>query len=106
MEAGVHAENEKGELTMLRSELQEGNAAITACLVLQAYVPLGRELLLYRLLEAQGFYLIEVTLGEETVLLSVKEGKSRAVLLYEKLLKGTVTPCTAEDIWEDFQGEL
>ncbi len=91
---------------MLGSELQEGCEAITACLVLQACVPLGKALLLYRLLEAQDFYLIEVTLGEETVLLSIKEGKGRAVLLYEKLLKGTVTPCTAEDIWEDFQEEF
>lgn len=90
---------------MLRSELREETAALSACLVAQVCVPLGAQLLLYRLLEAQGFYLVEVTLGEETVLLFVRAGKREALLLYEKLIRGTVTPCTAGDIWEDLQRE-
>lgn len=90
---------------MLRFELQEENAVLHARLAFQACVPFGEGLLLYRLLEAPGIYLIEVTLGLETVLLSIKESKKRATLLYERLLRGTVTPCTARDVWRDLQKE-
>ena len=56
---------------------------------------------LYRLLSAGESFLVEVTLESETVLLAVGRDKDMAVLLYQRLVRGSVTPCTAEDIWED-----
>ena len=56
---------------------------------------------LYRLLSAGERFLVEVTLESETAMLTVGRDKEIAVLLYQRLVRGSVTPCTAGDIWED-----
>ena len=60
----------------------------------------------YELFETAAGHLIQVTLGEETALLLDKSGSSHAHRVYDLLVWGDVTPCTAADVFEDMMQEI
>ena len=86
----------------LQSEVQENRPSCYGRLVKEECAALKKRSVYYRLLETHVGYLIEICLGKEQLRLPAGESIARAALLYERLVKGTVTPCTAWDVWEDF----
>ena len=57
----------------------------------------------YRLLENPPQYLVECVFRGASILLPVGQRFSTAAEIYERLVRGEVTPCTAGDIVEDMQ---
>ena len=88
---------------IVRSETQAANNALFAQLIKEERIVFERYEVYYRLFGADCTYLIEVTLGCESAFLPAGESLVNAAGLYEKLVKGTVTPCTAKDVWEDLK---
>ena len=56
----------------------------------------------YRLFERGSHFVIEVSLGADRTRSDVGNSFSRAAYLYELLVQGEVTPCTVQDVLEDF----
>ena len=72
---------------MLIKEMKQLVAGLDAC---------------YRLYERETRFSIEISLGTERCRSDVGKSFSRAAYLYELLVQGEVTPCTMQDILEDF----
>ena len=56
----------------------------------------------YRLFERGSRFFIEITLGADRSSADVGSSFYRAAYLYDLLVEGEVTPCTLQDILEDF----
>lgn len=56
----------------------------------------------YRLYECRTCFLIELSLGADRCRSYVGNSFSRAAYVYELLVRGEVTPCTMQDIIEDY----
>ena len=69
--------------------------------LIEAHVAADGFWVLYRLLSTGESFLVEVTLESDTVLLATGRDRDMADILYQRLVRGSVTPCTAEDIWQD-----
>ncbi|MBO5355849.1 MAG: hypothetical protein J6B09_07270 [Clostridia bacterium] len=56
----------------------------------------------YRLFECGSHFLVEVRLGADCVRSDIGTSFSRAAHLYDLLVEGEVTPCTVQDILQDY----
>lgn len=55
----------------------------------------------YRLLEGDSKFYLEVCYGDERALLPLGQSFARAAAIFERFRQGTVTPCTAKDVLSD-----
>ena len=63
------------------------------------------DLICYRLLFHAFHYFLECTYGGEGHLYALGKRFSHAAFLFEAIVQGEVTPCTACDILEDLQNQ-
>ncbi len=88
---------------MFTSEIEGERWAIRARTLTKTRLVLDGLEISYRLWETEHGFLIEITLGEETALLCAGGTRVEAELVYGRLVRGGVTPCTAADVWQDLQ---
>ncbi len=88
---------------MLSKEQEHCCKEIALC---ESVAAVGKELVTYRLsvgvhTHARSFF-VYVEMGGEDASVSLGDDLERAVVFYRQISDGLVTPCTLEEIFEDF----